>query len=149
MKVKAILGAIRRRPALVGAVTGSALAVKIVFVAWFNEGVVESEIIRALINFFASVPVIVFNRALADLPLLANILFIAYWALVGALLAKLIAEKRRALNFVAFFMVLSLLISHRVAQVKMEQDLNRALATFGQGLSEVFNQASPPKNNIL
>lgn len=118
-----------KKSIVMGAISGVLIATITVLCAMLNK---DNEILRGTINFIASVPTFLLSSWL-DLPqILQNILFFAYWAIIGGLLGLLLSRKKSFIKTICVIIaVVFLVIVHRVVQVTLETQLRDALRGLG------------------
>ena len=118
-----------KKSIMMGTISGVLIATITVLCAMLNK---DNEILRGTINFIASVPTLLLSSWL-DLPqILQNILFFAYWAIIGGLLGLFLSRKKSFIKTICVIIaVVFLVIAHRVVQVTLETQLSDALRGLG------------------
>lgn len=118
-----------KKSIMIGVISGVFIATITVLCAMLNK---DNEILRGTINFIASVPTFLLSSWL-DLPqIFQNILFFAYWAIIGGLLGLLLSRKKSFIKTICVIIaVVFLVIAHRVVQVPLETQLRDALRGLG------------------
>lgn len=123
-----------RRSTAIGAVSGLSMAAVVVLLAWLNGGPGGSETLQTIINFFASLPTLVLSASFNIPTFLQIVLFFVYWVLVGGILGWLLSRQHLLFKVTALVLVVGLIVSHWVAQVKLEHELDMLLRAIGKAL---------------
>lgn len=120
-----------KKSAIIGAVIGTMVALIAVALAGLNDAW-NNEIVRAIINFLAGVPMIILDVRLRFPQVFQNISFFLYWALVGAIIGWSLGTKKAAFRALAVIFVIVIIFSHRVVQINLEQEFEGALRALGE-----------------
>jgi len=120
-----------KKAVMLGAIIGLLIATITVLCATLNADW-ANETLEGTINFIASVPTLLLSSWL-DLPqILQNILFFAYWAIIGGLLGLFLSRKKSFIKTICVIIaVVFFVIAHRVVQVTLETQLSDALHGLG------------------
>lgn len=122
-----------KKSAIIGAVIGAMVALIAVALAGLND-TWNNEIVRAIINFLAGVPMFILDVKLKLPQIFQNIFFFLYWALVGVIIGWFLSEKKASFKALAIILVIALVFMHRIVQINLEQELEEAL----RALAEMF-----------
>lgn len=120
-----------RKSLTIGALGGFGMALSTLLLAKLNSASDNSECLRLIINFLASVPVALFNMP----RVLLNVLFFVYWILVGTVIGWLIGHKGKFARVAALMLVTALAIVHWIVKLRIEQDIDAAMRALGQWLT--------------
>ncbi|MBI1976371.1 MAG: hypothetical protein HYS56_02550 [Candidatus Omnitrophica bacterium] len=126
----------KTRGKTIGAVTGMVIAGGVLLLGYLNI-TWNSEVLRSCVHFLSGVPLFLFFGQL-NLPevfqaeWVQKILFLIYWALVGGILGWLLGSRRLPLQATAAVIILALVISHRMVQVRVERELGEISEALGK-----------------
>ena len=122
-----------KKSIMIGAIAGLLIVIITVPLATLNKAG-DNEALRRVINFIASVPTLILDVKLNLPQILQNLLFFAYWTLVGAAIALLMTRKNPAFKMLAVMCLIALIFIHRAVQINLEREFDEAL----RGLGEIF-----------
>ena len=122
-----------KKSIMIGAIAGLLIAIIEVLLATLNNAW-DNEALRRVINFIASVPTLILDVKLNLPQILQNLLFFAYWTIVGAAIALLMTRKNPAFKMLAVMCLIALIFIHRAVQINLEREFDEAL----RGLGEIF-----------
>ena len=122
-----------KKSIMIGAIAGLLIAIIEVLLATLNNAW-DNEALRRVINFIASVPTLILDVKLNLPQILQNLLFFAYWTIVGAAIALLMTRKNPAFKMLAVMCLIALILIHRAVQINLEREFDEAL----RGLGEIF-----------
>ena len=120
-----------KKSIMIGAIAGLLIAIIEVLLATLNNAW-DNEALRRVINFIASVPKLILDVKLNLPQILQNLLFFAYWTIVGAAIALLMTRKNPAFKMLAVMCLIALIFIHRAVQINLEREFEEALGALGE-----------------
>ena len=122
-----------KKSIMIGAIAGLLIVIITVPLATLNKAW-DNEALRRVINLIVSVPTLILDVKLNLPQILQNLLFFAYWTIVGAAIALLMTRKNPAFKISAVICLIALIFIHRAVQINLEREFDEAL----RGLGEIF-----------
>ncbi|HAJ57211.1 MAG TPA: hypothetical protein DCL35_05520 [Candidatus Omnitrophica bacterium] len=122
-----------KKSIMIGAIAGLLIVIITVPLATLNKAW-DNEALRRVINLIVSVPTLILDVKLNLPQILQNLLFFAYWTIVGAAIALLMTRKNPAFKMLAVMCLIALIFIHRAVQINLEREFDEAL----RGLGEIF-----------
>ena len=120
-----------KKSIMIGAIAGLLIVIITVPFATLNNAW-DNEALRRVINFIASVPTLILDVKLNLPQILQNLLFFAYWTIVGAAIALLMTRKNPAFKMLAVMCLIALIFIHRAVQINLEREFEEALGALGE-----------------
>ena len=120
-----------KKSVAIGAVIGVTIVLIAALLAGLNN-TWNNEAVRAIINFLASVPMLILDVKLKLPQIFQNIFFFAYWALVGGITGWSLAAKKPVFKALAAVFIIVIIFAHRVVQISLEEELGAALRVLGE-----------------
>ena len=120
-----------KKSIMIGAIAGLLIAIITALFATLNKGW-DNEWLRRVINFIASVPTLILDVKLNLPQILQNLLFFAYWTIVGAAIALLTTRKNPVFKIAAVICLITLIFAHRAVQINLEREFEEALGALGE-----------------
>ncbi len=120
-----------KKSIMIGAIAGLLIVIITVPLATLNKAW-DNEALRRVINFIASVPTLILDVKLNLPQILQNLLFFAYWTIVGAAIALLMTRKNPAFKMLAVMCLIALIFIHRAVQINLEREFEEALGALGE-----------------
>ena len=122
-----------KKSIMIGAIARLLIVIITVPLATLNKAW-DNEALRRVINLIVSVPTLILDVKLNLPQILQNLLFFAYWTIVGAAIALLMTRKNPAFKMLAVMCLIALIFIHRAVQINLEREFDEAL----RGLGEIF-----------
>lgn len=126
-----------RKSVIMGAMAGLLIAAAAVLSAKLNDAW-DNERLRTIINFIAAVPAFILSVRMNLPQALQNILFFAYWALLGGITGWLLRQENLFFKLILILFIAALAITHRNIQINLERELEGALRAFGEAIGGIF-----------
>ena len=120
-----------KKSIMIGAIAGLLIVIITVPLATLNKAW-DNEALRRVINLIVSVPTLILDVKLNLPQILQNLLFFAYWTLVGAAIALLMTRKNPAFKMLAVMCLIALIFIHRAVQINLEREFEEALGALGE-----------------
>ena len=120
-----------KKSIMIGAIAGLLIVIITVPLATLNKAW-DNEALRRVINLIVSVPTLILDVKLNLPQILQNLLFFAYWTIVGAAIALLMTRKNPAFKMLAVMCLIALIFIHRAVQINLEREFEEALGALGE-----------------
>lgn len=124
-----------RKKIIIGIISGLGCAAIILGLAWFNSLAGGLRFLQIIVNFFVSTPTFLLNTQLSNHQIIQGILFFVYWGLIGGIIGWLLCLKTSFAKVAIVLMIVGIIISHSLIQIKIERGLDAAMEAIGKSIS--------------
>ncbi len=118
-----------------GIISGLGLATIILGLALVNSLIGDFRFLQIIINFFVSTPIFLLKIQSTNNPIIHGILFFVYWGLVGGIIGRLLCLKTSFAKVAIALIIVAIVISHSLIQIKIERGIDAAMDVIGKLIS--------------
>jgi len=121
---------------IIGIISGIGCAAIILGLAWFNILVGDLRFLQIIVNFFVSTPAFLLASQSNYHPIIQGFLFFVYCGLIGGIFGWLFSLKASIAKVVIVLMIVGIITSHTLTQIKIERGLESAMEAIGEAIEK-------------
>lgn len=125
-----------RKNTIIGIISGLGCATIILGLAWVNSLVGDLRFLQIIVNFLVSTPTFLLKAQSTNNLVIEGILFFVYWGLIGGIIGWLLCLKTSFAKVAIVLMIVGIIISHSLIQIKIERGLDSAMQAFGEAIGK-------------
>lgn len=95
--------------------------------------------LQIIVNFFVSTPTFLLVTQPYNHPIIEGILFFIYWGLIGGIIGWLLCLKTSFAKVAIVLMIVGIIISHSLIQIKIERGLDAAMEAVGEAIGKLIS----------